>query len=272
MKLLSFGFTLGFLLLVPGIWIDSFAQNGYDVGIPTGAANPDAPYFWQSEKDGSTTGVIEIFVGDTVVWKNADTTRHTITSGSDPSNPDGLFDSGYFGPGKSFSYTFDEVGTYSYYCEPHPWMQGTVFVSAGFSIVPNVGKDVGDGSTIFDVAYNFNRILSTAVIDEEQKSITFDIMGNTKSDLHDLELHLPSELISGPFVILVDDQKISDFEHVLDEDGLNILFIPLDASSKTISIFGTSVVPEFGSMAFLILSISIVSVILISQKFRLNNF
>ena len=272
MKLLLFGLTLVFLLLTPGVLVYSFAQNSYDVNIPTGAANPEAPYFWQSEKDGSTTGIIEIFVGDTVVWKNADTTRHTVTSGSGPSNPDGLFDSGYFGPGKFFSHTFDEVGAYPYYCEPHPWMQGTVFVSAGYSIIPNVGKDVGDGSTIFDVEYNFNRILSTAVIDEEQKSITFDIVGDAKSDIHDLEILLPSELISGPFVILVDDQKISDFEHVSDEGGLNILFIPLDAHSKTLTIFGTSVVPEFGPMVLLILSISIVSVILISQKFRLNNF
>ena len=102
MKLLFFGLSLFFLLLTPSILAYSFAQNSYDVNIPTGAANPDAPYFWQSEKDGSTTGIIEIFVGDTVVWKNADTTRHTITSGSGPSNADGLFDSGYFGPGLDY--------------------------------------------------------------------------------------------------------------------------------------------------------------------------
>ena len=260
------------LFLISDAVDDSFAQNSYDMIIPTGAANEHAPYFWQSEKDGSTTGNIEIFAGDTIVWKNADTTRHTITSGSDSSSPDGLFDSGYFAPGKSFSHTFNEVGTFSYYCEPHPWMKGAVFVSAGYSIIPNVGNDVGDGSTIFNVEYNFNRILSTAVIDEEQKSITFDIIGDPKSDLHDLELHLPSELISGPFVILVDDKKISDFEHVLDDDGLNILFIPLEANSKTLSIFGTSVVPEFGSMAVIILTISIISIILVHQRFRISNF
>ncbi len=47
-----------------------FAQTSYDVNIPTGAADPFANYFWQSEKGGSTTGVVEILIGDTVVWNN----------------------------------------------------------------------------------------------------------------------------------------------------------------------------------------------------------
>ncbi len=54
------------LLLIP-LSIDAFAQTSYDVNIPTGAASPDASYFWQTEKDGSTTGVVEILIGDTIV-------------------------------------------------------------------------------------------------------------------------------------------------------------------------------------------------------------
>ena len=50
----------------------AFAES-YDINIPTGAADPAAPYFWQSEKDGSTTGDITIQLNDVVVWKNADT-------------------------------------------------------------------------------------------------------------------------------------------------------------------------------------------------------
>ena len=39
---------------------DAFAQTSYDVNIPTGAASPDAPFFWQSEKDGTATGNVDI--------------------------------------------------------------------------------------------------------------------------------------------------------------------------------------------------------------------
>ena len=81
------------MFLVP-FSTNAFAEETYDINIPTGAASPDAPYFWQSEKDGSTTGVIKILTGDTIVWKNADTAAHTVTSGTAVDGPDDIFDSG----------------------------------------------------------------------------------------------------------------------------------------------------------------------------------
>jgi len=166
-----------------------FAQTSYDVNIPTGAASPDAPYFWQSEKDGSTSGNVEILIGDTIVWKNADTAAHTVTSGTAIEGPDDIFDSGLFAPGKSFTYKFSEIGHYPYYCTLHPWMEGTIIVTAGYSIIPNVDKLISDGPEFINVEYDFNRVLSTAIIDEEQKSITFEIIGDAKTDNHDLELY-----------------------------------------------------------------------------------
>ena len=254
------------LFIVP-LSTDVFAQTSYDVNIPTGAASPDALYFWQSEKDGSTSGIVEILIDDTIVWKNGDTAAHTVTSGTAVEGPDDIFDSGLFGPGTQFSYKFTETGHYPYFCLIHPWMEGTIIVTAGYSIVPHVGKQVGDGSTFFDVEYDFNRVLSTSIIDEEQKSITFEIVGNAKSENHNLELRLPSGLVDGPFVIWVDGNKLSDFEHIRDGD-LNVLFVPLDVDSKILTIVGTSIVPEFGPMTLAILGVSVVSMILVSQRFK----
>jgi len=244
-----------------------FAQTSYEVKMPTGSSDPQAPYFWQSVKDGSTTGIVEIVIGDTIVWSNADTAFHTVTSGSEADGLDGLFDSKEFAPGKSFTYKFSEIGHYPYYCTLHPWMQGTIIVTSGFSIVPNVGKQVGDGTTFFNVEYDFNRLLDIVKINEDQKSITFEIVGDAKSENHELELRLPSGLIDGPFVIWVDSNKISDFEHIKDGD-LNVLFVPLDADSKILTIVGTSIVPEFGPMAFAVLGVSVVSMIVLSQRFK----
>ena len=261
-------FILTSVLLIPFV-TNAFAQTSYDINIPTGAASPDAPYFWQSEKDGSTTGIIEVLVGDTVVWKNADTATHTVTSIADTGETGVLFDSGLFAPGKSFPHTFTEVGDYHYFCVVHPWMEGAVIVTAGYSIIPHVGKQVGDGFTSFDVQYNFNRILSTAMINEEEKSITFEIIGNTNSENHDLELLLPSELIDGPFVVWVDGEKLSDFE-LVQEDDLNVLTMTLNSDSQSFTIIGTSIVPEFGSIAVVILGVSIVTMIGLSQRYRIN--
>jgi len=258
--------TFAVLFSVP-FSTDVFAQTSYNVNIPTGAASPDAPYFWQSEKGGSTTGIVEILIEDSIVWRNADTAPHTVTSGTAIEGPDEIFDSGLFGPGKSFSYKFTDTGYYPYFCLVHPWMEGAIIVTSGYSILPNVGKHVGDASIFFDIEYDFNRLLSTATINEEQKSITFEIIGDAKTNNHELELRLPSELIDGPFVIWVDGKTISDFENVKEED-LNVLFVSLHSDSKLLTIVGTSIVPEFGPMVFAILGISVVSMIVLNQRFK----
>jgi len=258
----------GFLML--SLVGNAAAQSSYDINIPTGAASPNSPYFWQSEKDGSATGIIEIIVGDEVVWKNADTAAHTVTSGTPTDGPDGIFDSGLFAPGKTFDYTFTKKGTYPYYCIVHPWMTGTVFVTEGFSIVPKIGKNIGDGKTTFDVEYKLNRLLSSPVINTDEKSITFEITGNAKSDDHNLSLRLPTALIDGPFAIWVDGKKISDFETVKEKD-LNTVNVSLTKDSKLITVVGTSIVPEFGVLALTVLGLSVFAVLAIGQKLRFTN-
>jgi hypothetical protein len=257
-----------FALLILPISSSAFAQNSYDVNIPTGSASPDAPYFWQSEKDGSTSGIVEILKGDTMVWKNADTAAHTVTSGTVEDGPDDIFDSGIFGPGESFPQVFSESGNFPYYCLLHPWMIGEIIVTEGYSIIPNVGKNVGDGLTFFEVEYSFNRLLSTATINEDANSITFEIVGVTKSDDNNLKILLPSTLIAGPFVVFVGDEMV-EFEYV-DNDDLGILIIPIDANSKTLTIVGTSVVPEFGTMVVAIMIISITAMIVAHNRFKLQ--
>jgi plastocyanin len=66
---------------------------------------------------------VKVKVGETMTWINDDSGIHTVTS------KDGVFDSGMMGKGQSFSFTFDKAGEYSYHCEPHPSMVGTVVVT-----------------------------------------------------------------------------------------------------------------------------------------------
>ena len=67
-------------------------------------------------------GVIQVLVGDTVVWRNADGTNHTVTSDDD------LFDSGFVSPGLTFARVFAKVGRYAYHCSIHKFMRGEVVV------------------------------------------------------------------------------------------------------------------------------------------------
>jgi plastocyanin len=72
-------------------------------------------------------GEITVKVGTTVTWTNDDPSSHTVTSGT-RGNPSGLFDSGNVGPGGTFSFTFNEAGTFDYYCKIHPGMDGVIIV------------------------------------------------------------------------------------------------------------------------------------------------
>ena len=65
--------------------------------------------------------------GNSVTWVNEDSAFHSVTSGFYDS-PTELFDSGHLDPFESFTFTFDDVGDYDYFCTLHPWMKGLVTV------------------------------------------------------------------------------------------------------------------------------------------------
>src|SRR4029079_9525670 len=65
---------------------------------------------------------VVVQVGGKVIWQNEDTAPHTATA------DDGSFDTGTIEKGKLGSATFKEPGTFTYFCEIHPTMHGTVEV------------------------------------------------------------------------------------------------------------------------------------------------
>ena len=72
---------------------------------------------------------ITINSGDTVEWINSDTAAHTVTGGSPADGPSGVFDSSLVLGGASYAFTFEEAGSYDYFCMVHPWMVGNVQVN-----------------------------------------------------------------------------------------------------------------------------------------------
>jgi plastocyanin len=67
---------------------------------------------------------LEVAVGTTVTWQNADDVPHTATSKDEPQT----FDSGALDTDEKFSFTFSKPGTYAYYCKVHPHMTGIIRV------------------------------------------------------------------------------------------------------------------------------------------------
>ncbi len=68
---------------------------------------------------------LHVSTGTTVTWTNSDPTAHTTTS--DKSDPQ-QWDSGNLSPNTSYAVTFTKPGTYSFHCDIHDYMTGTVTV------------------------------------------------------------------------------------------------------------------------------------------------
>lgn len=68
---------------------------------------------------------IKVKKGTTVTWTNKDTAKHDVTPVNET---DDFKASKLFGKGESHQVTFNTVGTFEYFCSPHPYMKGVVEV------------------------------------------------------------------------------------------------------------------------------------------------
>ena len=101
---------------------------------------------------------LTVTAGDEVTWMSSGSNPHTVTAddGSFDSSPDcdGFADSASgacMDEGESFSHTFDEPGTYPYYCKLHGsegggGMAGTIVVEAAASDGSGTDGDTSDGA------------------------------------------------------------------------------------------------------------------------------
>ena len=94
-----------------------------DVIMPTKVSRPGC----EEENRCYIPSMVTISAGESVTWVNQDSAFHSVTSGF-YDTPIDLFDSGYMDPYDSYTLTFDETGTYDYFCTLHPWMEGQVIV------------------------------------------------------------------------------------------------------------------------------------------------
>jgi plastocyanin len=132
-KITIIGTTVLVFLLIVGLVISTFyvEENSEeseqiikgDVIMPTKVSRPGCEETNRCYVPSSIT----TNPGKQVTWVNEDSAFHSVTSGFYDA-PTNLFDSGYLDPFESFTVTFEESGTYDYFCTLHPWMNGQVIV------------------------------------------------------------------------------------------------------------------------------------------------
>lgn len=141
-----------------------------------------------------------------------------------------------------------------------------VNVVSGFRTLSSVGSDVADGMTSYDVEYKFNRLINSVSVVEDSKSIVFELKGNTNSDDNTLTLFLPSELISGINSVIIDGKMTENFSQEFENGMITLMIKEIPPKSTTIVVKGTTIVPEFEEIVFMILAISVLSLVILSKK------
>jgi predicted secreted protein with PEFG-CTERM motif len=220
-----------------------------------------------------------IDVGGVVTMTNTDPTGvHTFTSGTvngfAPS-PDGTFDSGVLMSGDAFEWIPTEAGEQPYYCMLHTWMIGTIIVqeAAAEETVDDHGDDHGD-----EVAEDVELMV---MISDSQ------VMGGTQVELEFNVLHINYDLTATQNGEVVFEEKgLHSMDliatHQIDAVGSDENPISVEVVSLGIGAPGdedswtgpigqvttAQVVPEFGTIAMMVLAVAIISIVAVTAKSR----
>jgi predicted secreted protein with PEFG-CTERM motif len=225
---------------------------------------------------------VSIDPGGEVTWSNDDTAAHTVTSGTAADGPDGNFDSSLFMAGTTFSVKFDdyEPGTYPYFCMVHPWMTGEVIVEeAGMHEEEHTDEEVhtegaatatgmlSDGTkvSIWTSAPTAGERMQISIEFADAEHVNYDVVVTQKGkevlsdmDVHEHEgmgKHMTAPLGSADPV----DVTVTFNGYGIDE--------PLTGPVGEEVVF-SNVVPEFGTIAVMILGVAIISIIAVTAKSR----
>ena len=283
-------FVTAIMLSVP----PAFAE---EVTITTAAGNLSTPGCEETAEGCYTPNDVTVDAGSVITMTNTDSAGiHTFTAGTVDGftpTPTGEFDSGILNADASFTYTADATGEIPYYCMLHTWMQGVITVQeAGASSM--MDDKMKDGSMMDDKTMSMKMDLNEIMAEIKtgdgvmNEPMTIDL---TMTDLGG----------NGIEHITYNIKAIQGSEVILDEEGhmhkgtvMNshvTAALPMDASDSmpvvlTVESVGfghddlyvdvpgeiatMQVVPEFGTIAAMILAVAIISVIAVSARSRLS--
>jgi len=240
-----------------------------------------------------TPTTMTVDVGHTVTMINADATNiHTFTSGTVENNvgtADDIFDSEFLmKQGDSFDYLADTVGEFPYYCSLHTWMQGVLIVqeAAAEEEMQMEESMVEDKVMIEDEV-----VIEETMMEEVELMVTItdSAMGDgTHVNLEFSEIHVNYEITATQngeeiFKEAAHAMEMTGANHHIDAVGSDESPIDIEIVSLGIGLEGANqewtgpkgevvasmqVVPEFGTIAMMVLAVAIISIVAVTAKSR----
>ena len=231
-----------------------------------------------------TTATVD--VGGVVIMSNTDTAAHTYTSGTPDDGPDGVFDTSLLMAGSSFEWSPTETGEYPYFCMVHPWMQGTIIVQEVGAAEDDHGDDHGDHMD--DEGHLITEASATGIMSD---GTTVSVWTTEPMAGEMMEVHVEfvdSEHVNHDITVTQNGETVLDDMGAHHHSGSGMhTTAPLSSSDPvdiTITFQGygvdektgpigeevvfTNVVPEFGTIAMMILAVAIISIVAVTAKSR----
>ena len=269
------------------------------VSIPAGTSIPGC----EATNECFIPSDVTVDKGGEVIWTNDDTAVHTVTSGSAANGVDGMFDSCIVNSGAEFSYTATDAGTFDYFCIVHPWMAATITVLAegmddhGDDTNDDHGHDAHGSETVMipettpavmmsqdgnymikvyphDEPVTGEMFAFTVVVTDSDNGdalhLNYDVMAmqDGQSVLEESEIHAHTGMKEHMTSMLDSDSPVT-VSITLQGFGEEIQ----DMSERTGPIGETielNVVPEFGTIAILVLAAAIISIVAVTTRSRLS--
>jgi len=191
--------------------------------------------------------------------------NNIVTIDQIPVNSDGSFQTSLNTGGPLWKYD----GTYRIkvtYGVQGVWNHAFVDLTGGIITAPKpTTPTVTDLTNQLDFDITGGEVISIKS-DTSQNSLMIKIIA---VDDGELTITLPKDVIKpmddGMFFVLVNGEEIADSS----QSGL-VLTIPFEAGTEEIEIVGGWVIPEFGTIAAMILAIAIISIIAVSARTKLS--
>ena len=134
-----------------------------------------------------------------------------------------------------------------------------------YNEIPKIIEEVEWEENKFNVEIITDSKVNGFNFEQTSKSISFEV--NEKNKI--FSIILPEELLGGPYLVLLDGEKI-DYQQQQVKDEKNILLSIKPQSTGEITIIGTTVIPEFSMFIPLIMGFLVVLTVPFMKKLSLH--
>ena len=212
-------------------------------------------------------------VGGKIIFSNTDTAAHTFTAGTAELGPSGAFDSSLVVAGSSYEWIPTTAGEVPFFCMVHPWMAVLIVVQEArhddtttSSSDEELMVDIVTGSASQGEKLSID-LTFTTISGASVEHLNYDIKATQNGEvvLNEMGVHAMTNVMNHMTSSL--PAAATETEPVIVEVTFKGYGVPGSEMTGPVGqVLTKHVVPEFGTIAMMILAVSIISIVAVTAK------